>query len=82
MPLPAPFPFIIAWLLIGGGLFLAFEAALDPRLRSLGVAVLGRVSLLGRLPAAAESVAAGVVLALAFVLIAVGGLVLRGAIPW
>jgi hypothetical protein len=82
MPLPAPFPFIIAWLLIGAGLFLAFEAVLGPRLRSLGVAGLSRVFPPGRLGGVAEAIAAGAVLAIAFVLIAIGGVMLRGAIPW
>lgn len=77
-----PLPFVIAWLAIGAGLFLAFEAALDPRLRRLGIVVLARVLPLRRRPWAAEAFTAGVVLAVGFLLMATGGLLLRGAIPW
>ena len=80
--MPMPFPFIIAWLVIGAGLFLAFEATLDPRPRKLGSAVLVRLLPLPRRSQAAEAIAAGVVLAAGFVLMAIGGFLLRGAIPW
>jgi len=77
-----PFPFIVAWLIVGAGLFLAFEATLDPRLRRLGAAVVGFVLPLGKRTSAAEALATGVLLAIGFLLMAMGGVLLRGAIPW
>lgn len=77
-----PIPFVLAWLTIGAGLFIAFEATLDPRPRKLGAAVLARVLRLGRRSSAGEAFAAAVVLAVGFVLMATGGVLLRGAIPW
>lgn len=80
--MPMPFPFIVAWLIVGAGLFLAFEATMDPRVRRLGAAVLGFVLPLGKRTAAAEAIATGVLLAVGFLLMATGGVLLRGAIPW
>jgi hypothetical protein len=79
---PMPLPFIIAWLAVGAGLFLAFEATLDPRVRRLGAVVLTRVLPIGRRLTAAEAFAAALLLAVGFVLMATGGVLLRGAIPW
>jgi hypothetical protein len=80
--MPMPFPFILSWLTIGAGLFLAFEATVDPRLRGSAAAVLGHARPLGRRRSLAEAFAAGVLLAVGFVLMASGGFLLRGAIPW
>ena len=77
-----PLPFIISWLTIGAGLFLAFEATLDPRLRRLGATLLAGILPLRRRAPAAEALAAAIVLAAGFVLMATGGVLLRGAIPW
>lgn len=80
--MPAPLPFIISWLTLGAGLFLAFEATLDPRLRKRGAALLARILPLERRASAAEAFAAAIVLAAGFLLMATGGVLLRGAISW
>ena len=80
--LPMPFPFFVAWLVIGAGLFLAFEAALNPSLRRLSVGLLSHVLPLGRRQPAAEALATGVLLGMGFLLMATGGVLLRNVIPW
>ncbi len=80
--MPMPLPFVLSWLAIGAGLFIAFEATLDPRIRRLGAMVLARVLGLRKTSSAGEAFTVAVVLAVGFVLMATGGVLLRGAIPW
>jgi hypothetical protein len=80
--LPMPFPFFVAWLVMGAGLFLAFEASLNPSLRKLSVVLLSHILPIGRRQPAAEALATGVLLGMGFLLMATGGVLLRSAIPW